>query len=185
MAMAAGRSVAFLRAINVGGRTVRMEELRAVFRALGLDSVDTFIASGNVLFDAAGGDPQALERRIEAELSRSLGYAVATFIRSPGELDAILRQRPRTDWDAAAGQSLNVGFLHTQPEPTAVDRLQQFAGTVDAFEVIGREVYWLRRGGPGASTFSGARLERALGMPATLRSITTVTKVAARAAGGG
>ncbi|MGH7483915.1 MAG: DUF1697 domain-containing protein, partial [Longimicrobiales bacterium] len=81
------RCFAFLRAINVGGRTVRMAALRELFDALGLERVETFIASGNVVFDVEGQeDPSALERRIEERLRRELGYEVATFLRARPEL---------------------------------------------------------------------------------------------------
>ena len=48
------RHIAFLRAINITGRTIKMDRLRALFAELGLANVATFIASGNVLFDADG-----------------------------------------------------------------------------------------------------------------------------------
>ena len=68
MAEEVTRYVAFLRAINVGGHTVKMERLRELFAELGLANVETFIASGNVIFDAPSGDAGALERQIEQHL---------------------------------------------------------------------------------------------------------------------
>jgi uncharacterized protein (DUF1697 family) len=65
------RLIAFLRAINVGGHTVRMAMLRALFEELGLDDVETFIASGNVVFSASAKNVPALERRIEQHLAAS------------------------------------------------------------------------------------------------------------------
>lgn len=66
------RYVALLRAINVGGRTVKMDALRAVFGDLGFGNVETFIASGNVLFEAPG-KPAVLESQIETALNQALG----------------------------------------------------------------------------------------------------------------
>src|SRR5258707_9368831 len=83
------RYVAFLGAINVGGHTVKMADLRRSFEAMGLTSVETFIASGNVGFEAATSDNAALERRIEAGLQADLGYRVDTFVRSSAEVAAI------------------------------------------------------------------------------------------------
>ena len=68
------RLFAFLRAINVGGHTVTMAELRGQFEALGFSDVETFIASGNVIFTSRAKGGQALERRIEARLHQTLGY---------------------------------------------------------------------------------------------------------------
>ena len=44
------RYIAFLRAINVSGRRVKMDHVRKLFEALGFSNVETFIASGNVIF---------------------------------------------------------------------------------------------------------------------------------------
>ena len=77
------RYAAFLRAVNVGGHIVRMEELRRVLTAAGFSDVETFIASGNVIFSSPVTDTAALERRFESALEKAFGYAVATFVRTP------------------------------------------------------------------------------------------------------
>jgi len=56
--------IAFLRAINVGGHTVKMDHLRSLFEALGFSNVETFIASGNVIFESKSKSTRALERRL-------------------------------------------------------------------------------------------------------------------------
>ena len=89
------RFIAFLRAINVGrGRTVKMQSLRQVFESLGLSRVATFIASGNVIFEATTRDTKTLERKIEKRLREALGYEVPTFIRREAELAKIANYRP-------------------------------------------------------------------------------------------
>jgi len=50
------RYVAFLRAINVGGHVVTMAQLKRAFEAVPLASVETFIASGNVIFESRSTD---------------------------------------------------------------------------------------------------------------------------------
>ena len=62
------RYVAFLRAVNVGGRIVKMDALRGHFAAAGFANVETFIASGNVIFDTRAKAGPALEAKIEAAL---------------------------------------------------------------------------------------------------------------------
>jgi len=83
------RYVALLRGINVGGHVVKMDRLRTVFAAIGCSDVETFIASGNVIFSSPSGDAAALERRAEAALEEALGYEVTTFIRTPEQLQSI------------------------------------------------------------------------------------------------
>ena len=87
------RYIAFLRAINVGGHTVKMDRLREIFESLGFANVETFIASGNVVFETTALDTAALETRIAAALQAALGYEVATFIRTEAELARIAAHR--------------------------------------------------------------------------------------------
>jgi uncharacterized protein (DUF1697 family) len=177
---AAARYVAFLRAINVGGHVVKMDALRQHFESLRFRNVETFIASGNVIFDAAG-DAASLEERIEERLRKKLGYEVATFVRTPGELAAVVAQQPFGAADPLdAGHSLSVGFVKGAPSAEMDAKLQLHASDFDDFRIIGREVFWLCRVRISDSKFTGARLEKVLGSPATFRNVTTVRKLAAK-----
>ena len=175
------RFIAFLRAINVSGRTVKMDHLRRLFESLEFSGVETFIASGNVIFESPAADPPALEKQIESHLRQSLGYEVATFIRSTSELAAIASHRPFPAAELKAeGGSLYIAFLQAPPSGEARDRLMALRTKVDDFHIHEREVYWLCRRHLGESLFSGARLEKTVGMPATVRNATTVRRLAAK-----
>ena len=171
------RYVALLRAINIGGRVVRMDVLRAHFESMGFREVSTFIASGNVLFTARGGVAAALEKRIANALHDALGYAVGTFLRTPAEMAAAARRVPFAE--LAESDALSVGFLARKLTAAERRAVQAFAGPTDDFAVHGRELYWRRRGRISESAFSLARFEKALGAPGTFRNITTVRKLAA------
>ncbi len=172
---------AFLRAINVGGHTVKMDHLRRLFEELGYSNVETFIASGNVIFEAPIDDTRALESRIEEHLRNALGYDVATFIRSPAELADIASYQPFAASDPdAAGHSLYVAFTAAPPSDEAQQRLMTYRNEIDDFHIHGREIYWSCRRKISESAFSGARLEKIIKMPATIRNSTTVRKLAAK-----
>jgi uncharacterized protein (DUF1697 family) len=171
--------VAFLRAINVGGHTVKMDHLRRLFEAMGFANVETFIGSGNVIFDAAEPDKKALERQIEESLQAALGYEVATFIRTTAELGEIVRYQPFKEPDADS-YNLYIAFLAEPPGEATQHKLLSFTTEIDEFHVNGREVYWLCRKRMSESQFSGALLEKTLGLPATMRNSTTVKKMAAK-----
>jgi uncharacterized protein (DUF1697 family) len=175
------RHIAFLRAINVGGHVVKMDELRRLFEALGHSEVETFIASGNVIFASASKSAGALERAIEAGLEKALGYPVATFIRSPEELASIGRFRPFPD---SPGTRLHVGFLSEKPAAAAARELESLRTGVDELRVRDRELYWRIRGGFSDSKLTGAKLEKLLGVAATFRNLNTVTKLASKYAQG-
>ena len=172
------RHIAFLRAINVGGHTVKMDRLRALFEALGHANVETFIASGNVIFESRARNALTLERQIEQHLRDALGYEVATFLRSPAELAAVAAYEPFPS--AGPDTSLYVAFLKTPPAAESSQKLAALRTETDEFYVHARELYWLRRGGLSESTISGALLERTLGGPMTMRNVTTVRKLAAK-----
>lgn len=174
------RYIAFLRAINVGGRTVKMDHLRRIFEEMGYTRVETFIASGNVIFDAPTTGTAKLEREIEAGLQTALGYRVDTFIRTPAELSAIADQWPFAKAEQEAPYTFYVAFLGAEPDKAARAKVLALANSVDALHADGRELYWLRRDEVGESAISGAALERALGGPATVRNMRTVARLAGK-----
>jgi uncharacterized protein (DUF1697 family) len=175
------RYIAFLRAINVGGHTVKMGYLRALFEELGFAKVETFIASGNVIFEAPATGAEALEKQIESHLRQALGYAVATFIRAPAELAAIASYQPFLALEQdSAEHTLAIAFVHAEPGGEARHKLMAFRTEVDDFHIHDREIYWLTGKRMSDSTFSGALLEKTIGMPATMRNATTVRKLAAK-----
>jgi uncharacterized protein (DUF1697 family) len=168
--------IAFLRAINVGGHTVKMDRLRQLFEALKLGNVETFIASGNVIFGSPAKDARKLELQIESHLKESLGYAVTTFLRTPAEIARAAAYQPFPE--APDDSTLYVGFLASSPSAEVQAKVAGCRTPVDEFHVREREVYWLCHKRFSDSPFSGAKLEKALGMPTTLRNLTTVRKLA-------
>ncbi len=175
------RYVALLRAINVGGHVVKMNALRRQFEALGFSGVSTHIASGNVLFTARAGARGAAERRIADSLERALGYAVATFLRTGTEMAVAAAHAPYTD--LADTDSLSVGFLARTLTAGERNALRAFENEVDDFALHAGEVYWRSRVRISRSKFTLARFERALGVQATFRNVTTVRAIAALMAG--
>lgn len=172
------RYVAFLRAINVGGHTVKMDALRSLFEAMKCKHVETVVASGNVIFESSVQDDMALARKIESHLLRGLGYEVRTFIRTPAELSIIATSEPFPDpRGEATGRAVHVAFLKEPPATDASRKLKPFVTASDKFHIAGREVFWLRLGRVSDSEFSGAILEKTLQVPATLRNMTTVRKI--------
>ncbi len=174
------RYIAFLRAINVGGHVVKMETLRDLFTAHGLSKVETFIASGNVIFESKAMADKKLELALERRLESALGYSVATFVRSDAEVRAISAYQPFSSAVLKAAQTLNIGFLRDPLSPIALKALMSLKTPIDDFHVQGRELYWLCRHRQSDSTFSNKVFERAIQGVATFRNATTLAKLAAK-----
>jgi uncharacterized protein (DUF1697 family) len=169
------RMVAFLRAINVGGHIVKMDRLREILAGMDLDNVQTFIQSGNVVFESSK-SPEDLEAAIEAGLQKALGYPVATFVRTPAELRAILECKPITAAERKAAANIMVGFVRGELGADNQVRLKALCGPIHQFRSHGREVYWMRSKLGDFGDVKGSQMDKAMGS-ATFRSITTITKI--------
>lgn len=171
------RFFAFLRAINVGGHTVKMDLLRRQFESIGLTGVETFIASGNVIFETDDPDTAALENRIENALQRELGFPVATFIRTPSKVSQIASCQPFPSKVFETAAAFNVAFLKAPVSSTAASKLAEMENEIDRFSTVDTELYWLCQVRQSESKFSNAVLERVIGQPSTIRNVSTVKKM--------
>lgn len=171
--------IAFLRAINVGGRRLKMDVLRDIFAGIdSLSQIETFIASGNVIFDSDT-NPKMLEPQIETVLNQKLGYIVETFIRTFDDLRYITQNIPFSAYNPDA-DSLYIGFLRDTPSDEAREKLAMLQSDIDFFEVNRAELYWLCRKSISESKISGNKIEKTLAMPTTLRDISTIHKLLAK-----
>ena len=174
------RYVAFLRAINVGGHVVKMNVLREQFEALGLADVETFIASGNVVFSSRARTVAVLERKIEARLQAVLGYEVATFVRTCDEVSAVAAYVPFPPAVLRTAASLNVGFVAAPMSRAGQNALRALETPFDVFHVNGREIYWLCRTRQSESKLSNTVIERALKTRCSFRGINTIVRLTSR-----
>ena len=168
--------VAFLRGINVGGHRVKMEVLRGSFTALGLEDVETFLASGNVIFACRGGDAATLEQRIEQHLANQLGFATTTRLRTLPALAEIAAfpAFPR----ARADDSRYVCFLRAEPDAATRRAFLGLRSAVDEFRIRGRELYWLCRGKISEVSVAWPELEKLIrSCDATSRNLTTIRRL--------
>jgi uncharacterized protein (DUF1697 family) len=171
--------IALLRAVNVGGRTIKMDQLKRVFESMSLANVQTFIASGNVIFETALGSTGEIETLIESGLQKAFKYPIPTFVRTAAEMIAAAEQAPYTAGDLETA-GLYVTFLKAAPDAGMTRKLLAMRTRDDDFAVIGREVYWLRRRIKERLGEPFPAMEKALPIPGTMRSITTVRKIAAK-----
>ena len=134
--------VAFLRAVNLGRRTVRMAALVELVEGLGHANVWTFINSGNVVFDASG-TRDALERELERALEAALGFEVETFVRTAAELRRAVAAEP---FPVKAGDTHFLTMLKATPTAAERHALEALSNDFDSLVVAGRDVHWRMRG---------------------------------------
>jgi uncharacterized protein (DUF1697 family) len=169
--------IALLRGVNVGGGgKLPMGDLRAALAGLGLEDVVTYIQSGNAVFRSAATDPAELAGGIEERIAAEVGLEVTVVVRSATELARIAGSNP---FPGAAGDPAkhHVAFLDRVPEAGAVAALDPDRSPPDEFRVLGAEIYLRYPNGSGRSKLTGAWFERQLGVRATARNWSTVTKL--------
>lgn len=174
---------AFLRGMNVGGHRITNADLGDAFTALGFDSVQTFRASGNVIFESEREAEGELIAAIEEGLAEALGYAVPTFLRSAAELRAIAAFEP---FDlarvAASAGKLQVSLLSRRPTEKQRETILALASDEDPLVVAEREIYWLPSGGVLESELDNEAIDALVG-PLTRRTMGTIEGMAAKLPG--
>lgn len=157
-----------------------MTDLRKNFEALGFTEVETFIASGNVIFVTTQRDTARLERKISAGLREALGYESAAFLRTEAELLAVVESNPFSEERITGAAAFNVAFTPSAITSAQAKMLEVFNTETDLFRPIGREIYWLCAVKQSESKFSSARMEKVLGVTVTWRGINTVRRLSAK-----
>jgi uncharacterized protein (DUF1697 family) len=171
------RYVALLRGINLGGHNkVSMSDLRALFASLGAEDVETYVQSGNVIFESTEG-PGKLTDALEKRIRRDLGLSVTVLVRTRPQLAKVHAGNPFAK-SGKESTKLHVTFLAEKPDLALVPELDPERAEPDEFEVVGQEVYLHCPNGYGRSKLTNAYFEKKLGVAATTRNWKTVTKLA-------
>jgi len=141
--------IALLRGVNVGGKNkIKMAELRNSLETIGLSNVQTYIQSGNILFESDESEKQ-LRLRIERKIEEDFGLLLAVIIRTAAELDLLAENCPFSKEAVAEAEaaseveSLYVSLLLETPSKEVVERLHAYRSVRDEFIVNGRDIYLL------------------------------------------
>ncbi|HJU87990.1 MAG TPA: DUF1697 domain-containing protein [Gemmatimonadaceae bacterium] len=174
------KHVAFLRAINVGGHAiVRMTDLKDAFSAAGCKAVGTYIASGNVLFEAPDEKLEAIATKIRARLTKLLGHEPGLILRSARQLDATIRAAPFKDLERRVDLKLYVIFLGDKPKKKRSFPIESEKEAMTLTGMSGRDVFVVSRMKSNRMYgFPNAVVESELGVSATSRNWNTVRKIA-------
>ena len=157
-----------------------MSRLKALFDELRFDDVETFIASGNILFTSPQTEVARLESRIARHLQTSLGYAVDTFVRTAKEVTGIGGAKVFPE-DGQAGITIHGGFLHERLAPKVARKFGAVRTADDEFRVRGREFYWLCRVRTPESKVWTLPETKALRLPtSSMRNLTSIRKLVAK-----
>jgi len=164
--------IALLRAVNVGGTgKLPMGDLKGLCAELGFSRVETYIASGNVVFDC-GLTAQSVQTKLEKRLLDYAGKPVGVFVRAVADMEKILANNPFAGRDPRLTYAF---FLQAQPDSKALQDVRGHAG--EEIQLGGREIYVHYPKGMGQS-----KLRIPAAAAGTARNMNTVAKLVAMGA---
>jgi len=171
--------VAFMRAVNVAGHArVSMSDVRAAFAAAGCEKVRTYIQSGNVIFESPARKVAALLQAIRAKLRAVLGEVPEGLLRTVREVERLVDESPFTERATKPGAKFYVAFLSRRVRNRPAFPLVCPKEALEAVAMSDREVFVVSH--PKTNGFFGYPnnfIEKELGVSATTRNWSTVTKI--------
>ena len=168
--------IALLRGINVGGqKKIKMADLRETLQNIGLESVTTYIQSGNVVFCSTESDVQKLEESIFDAIKKNFGFEVPILITSQEEIESILALNPFANETNL--NNLYFVLLKQSPSDELMQQFNQLSFDNEDFHIENNCVYLRCKKGYGKAKLSNNFVENKLKVQATARNIRTMQKL--------
>jgi uncharacterized protein (DUF1697 family) len=170
--------VSMLRGVNlVNHNRIKMDALRALYESLGLRDVQTYVASGNVVFRTKARNLTALAPRIEDALEQSFGFRPRVILRTTSELKDVVARNPFRRRRGIEPSKLLVTFLESHPAAEALEEVLKIKADPEEMRIDGREVYIYFPNGMGRPKLSWVTVEKKLKTSGTGRNWNSVTKL--------
>lgn len=168
-----------IRGINIGGKTVKMDRLKELYRSLNFKDVKTYIKSGNVIFKSLESNRTKLSQIIEKKIFEIFDFDVTFLIRTKKEMMNVINGNPFKEEDI---NNIYVTFLLDNPSENVIEDLSSIANRIadksDKYNIIKKEIYLFLPNGYGRTKLNNNFFEKILGTPATTRNWRTVNKLA-------
>lgn len=170
--------ISILRGINVGGkRKILMADLRALYEELGLKNTQTYIQSGNAIFDYTGKKKiAAIESMIYKAIHKKYDFEVPVIVRTVKEIAEAYNNNPFAPEDTPI-EHLHLTFLKEVPEKENLEKIKTYDYSPDKFEIIGKDAYIYCEGKYHKSKLTNNFFEKKLKVSATTRNWKTMKKL--------
>ena len=170
--------ISMLRGINVGGhKRVQMDDLRKSFEALGLEQVQTYIQSGNVVFKTRKLSTSSLSQKIEKQILRDFGFSASVISRTADEIGKAISNNPFLRAPEIDPQKLHVTFLSDAATPAALKKLADLTTAPDQCRCLDKQIYFYLPNGVSQSVLMKSPVDRILSVVTTTRNWRTVNQL--------
>jgi uncharacterized protein (DUF1697 family) len=171
--------VALLRGVNVGAANrISMAALETVFRQAGAARPETFIQSGNVVFEAPRADGGAIVAEVGIRIARGFGFEAPIVLRDAESWRGLIAANPFLA-QGADPKTLHALCLSASPDATRLARLDPNRSPPDEFAAIGQTIYLRLPNGVARTKLTNAWFDKTLGVTTTMRNWPTVLGIAA------
>ena len=168
--------IALLRGINVGGqKLLPMSELTSMLENIGLRNVETYVQSGNVVFQSEETNVSLLADTIRAAIKQSRSFEPQVLLLEPREIEKAVRENPFPEAESEP-KTLHLFFLSSEPRSPDLDALESIKSSRERFTLKDGVFYLHAPDGIGRSRLA-ANAEKLLGVPMTGRNWRTVRKI--------
>lgn len=169
--------ISILRGINVSGHNIiKMDQLKQLMMNLGFENVQTYIQSGNIIYQTKQKDTTKLSESIIKTIQKDFGYDVPVITLSINILEKIIQNNPFTK-NATDTSLLHVTFLNAIPDTEKIKLLKSVDTKNDTFEIIEQAMYLLCQNGYGNTKLSNTFIENKLKVGATTRNWKTTNEL--------
>ena len=170
-----GKFIALLRGINVSGqKKIKMSELKILFEDISFTNVETYIQSGNVLFNCSTNSKKVISDKIERGIADKFDYQVQVIIKTPDELGYVLKNNPFLKSKTKDVEKIYFTFLSEVPSQEKIQKLKEVDSSSEEYVLNGTTIYLFFPGGYGKAKMNNNFFEKKLNVFATTRNYKTV-----------
>lgn len=173
------KKIAILRGINVGGkRKILMADLRSLCEKSGMKEVQTYIQSGNVIFEAdkSLSDIEWADKLAQA-ITKQYGFEVPVIVFPAKQLAKIIQQNPFYEKEKTDITHLHLTYLKEKPTKENRVTTEVYNYEPDRFVIKNQAVFIYCEGKYHKSKLTNTFFEKKLKVPATTRNWKTVLKL--------
>lgn len=172
-----GNYLSILRGINVSGqKQIKMNDLKNCYEELGFKNVQTYIQSGNVIFQSSSKDRKKLTNEIKEKIFEVYKFNVPVLILDNRKLESVISNNP-FDINKIDSSKLYLTFLFTQPDNKLIREISEIDPGTEQYKIEGDVIYFYCPDGYGRTKFNNNFFEKKLKVEATTRNWKTSTKL--------
>ena len=170
--------IALLRGINVGGqKAIKMTDLKAHFVKWGYSAVETYIQSGNVIFNAIEANKQEIASTIYQNLLDTYGFEVQVIVKRPSDLISTVKHNPFIHEQEKDINRMYFTFLSHVPDRESSGKLAEYDYSPEEYVLHEDVIYFYSPAGYGKARMNNNFFEKKLKAVATTRNLKTINKL--------